>query len=134
QPDAFEFSIRSPQPTQSRPTSIIGGLLPESPTGIDCRALRHCLARLRPEPHHHRIKMWAELVEKNLRHVPHEQQLPESAGEMAEWLKAHAWKACLGETLTWVRIPLSPPDFQTQLAKVLQVHSVPPVRSVSFFE
>ena len=29
---------------------------------------------------------------------------------MAEWLKAHAWKACLGETLTWVRIPLSPPD------------------------
>src|SRR5437660_616888 len=32
-------------------------------------------------------------------------------GEMAEWLKAHAWKACLGETLTWVRIPLSPPEF-----------------------
>ena|GEM_PF-3492141 len=31
---------------------------------------------------------------------------------MAEWLKAHAWKACLGETLTWVRIPLSPPYFQ----------------------
>ena len=28
---------------------------------------------------------------------------------MAEWLKAHAWKACLGETLTWVRIPVSPP-------------------------
>ena len=33
-------------------------------------------------------------------------------GEMAEWLKAHAWKACLGETLTWVRIPLSPPENQ----------------------
>ena len=32
------------------------------------------------------------------------------SGEMAEWLKAHAWKACLGETLTWVRIPLSPPE------------------------
>ncbi len=30
---------------------------------------------------------------------------------MAEWLKAHAWKACLGETLSWVRIPLSPPNF-----------------------
>jgi hypothetical protein len=29
---------------------------------------------------------------------------------MAEWLKAHAWKACLGETLTRVRIPLSPPN------------------------
>ena len=30
-------------------------------------------------------------------------------GEMAERLKAHAWKACVGETLPWVRIPLSPP-------------------------
>src|SRR5579864_8021817 len=28
---------------------------------------------------------------------------------MAEWLKAHAWKACIGETLSRVRIPLSPP-------------------------
>ena len=28
---------------------------------------------------------------------------------MAEWFKAHAWKACEGETLSWVRIPLSPP-------------------------
>ncbi len=28
---------------------------------------------------------------------------------MAERLKAHAWKACVGETLPWVRIPLSPP-------------------------
>jgi hypothetical protein len=33
-------------------------------------------------------------------------------GEMAEWLKAHAWKACLLERVTWVRIPLSPPCFQ----------------------
>ena len=38
------------------------------------------------------------------------------AGEMAEWLKAHAWKACLGETLTWVRIPLSPPFSSQQSA------------------
>src|SRR5580693_3371546 len=37
---------------------------------------------------------------------------PSAPGEMAEWLKAHAWKACLGETLTRVRIPLSPPSFQ----------------------
>jgi hypothetical protein len=35
-----------------------------------------------------------------------------SAGEMAEWLKAHAWKACIRETVSWVRIPLSPPCFQ----------------------
>ena len=31
-------------------------------------------------------------------------------GEVAEWLKAHAWKACKGETLSWFRIPFSPPD------------------------
>ena len=30
-------------------------------------------------------------------------------GEVAEWFKAHAWKACIGETLSWVRIPFSPP-------------------------
>ena len=28
---------------------------------------------------------------------------------MAEWLKAHAWKACKEATLSWVRIPFSPP-------------------------
>jgi hypothetical protein len=28
---------------------------------------------------------------------------------MAEWLKAHAWKVCSGETHSRVRIPLSPP-------------------------
>jgi hypothetical protein len=30
---------------------------------------------------------------------------------MSEWLKEHAWKACVGATLPWVRIPLSPPAF-----------------------
>src|SRR4051812_46483922 len=33
-----------------------------------------------------------------------------ASGEMAEWLKAHAWKACVRETVPWVRIPLSPPQ------------------------
>jgi hypothetical protein len=28
---------------------------------------------------------------------------------MAEWLKALAWKACIRETVSWVRIPLPPP-------------------------
>ena len=32
-----------------------------------------------------------------------------SAGEVAEWLKAHAWKVCIRETVSRVRIPLSPP-------------------------
>jgi hypothetical protein len=30
-------------------------------------------------------------------------------GEMAEWLKAHAWNACMVLQPSWVRIPLSPP-------------------------
>ncbi len=29
-------------------------------------------------------------------------------GEVAEWFKAHAWKACVPETVSRVRIPLSP--------------------------
>ncbi len=29
---------------------------------------------------------------------------------MAEWFKAHAWKACKEVTLSWVRIPFSPPE------------------------
>src|SRR3990172_2452364 len=39
------------------------------------------------------------------------QTLDSKDGEMSEWLKEHAWKACVGETLPWVRIPLSPPAF-----------------------
>ncbi len=30
-------------------------------------------------------------------------------GEMAEWSKAQHWKCCIGATLSWVQIPLSPP-------------------------
>lgn len=29
-------------------------------------------------------------------------------GEVAEWFKAHAWKACIWETVSGVRIPFSP--------------------------
>jgi hypothetical protein len=34
-------------------------------------------------------------------------------GGMAEWLKALAWKACIRETVSWVRIPLPPPKLRT---------------------
>ena len=37
-------------------------------------------------------------------------QIAQKFGEVAEWLKAHAWKVCLGLNLTRVRIPLSPPN------------------------
>jgi hypothetical protein len=57
------------------------------------------------------------------------------SGEVSEWFKEHAWKACVGETQPWVRIPPSPPtsrafslcsyhgcgntDFSAQLARIL---------------
>jgi hypothetical protein len=31
-------------------------------------------------------------------------------GEVSEWLKEHAWKVCIVETLSRVRIPPSPPS------------------------
>ena len=45
---------------------------------------------------------------------------------MSEWLKEHAWKACVGETPPWVRIPLSPPTFYfreiEQICKIGEEH------------
>ena len=42
-------------------------------------------------------------------------------GGMAEWLKALAWKACIRETVSWVRIPLPPPTRRSQMfAAVLE--------------
>src|SRR5204862_2434676 len=32
-------------------------------------------------------------------------------GGVAEWLKAHAWRACIRATVSRVRIPLPPPPF-----------------------
>ncbi len=44
---------------------------------------------------------------------------------MAEWLKAHAWKACIGETLSWVRIPFSPPQiFNLKMAFILKKQKI----------
>jgi hypothetical protein len=45
-------------------------------------------------------------------------------GEVSERFKEHAWKACVGEILPWVRIPPSPPVF------LLWFHSV---NDASFF-
>ena len=43
-------------------------------------------------------------------------------GGVAEWLKAHAWKACLRETVTWVRIPPPPPrSYQLPLYAIPQL-------------
>ena len=42
-------------------------------------------------------------------------------GEVAEWLKAHAWKACKGAILSWVRIPFSPPLNKLYFSRVIKV-------------
>ena len=39
------------------------------------------------------------------------------AGEVSEWLKEHAWKACMRATVSGVRIPISPP-FIVRIAHV----------------
>ena len=41
--------------------------------------------------------------------------VPFNFGEVAEWLKAHAWKACKRETVSGVRIPSSPQKFSLLL-------------------
>src|ERR1035441_1143396 len=51
-------------------------------------------------------------------------------GEMAEWFKVHAWKACLGETLTWVRIPLSPPVALSKSPQSNNILELKPVMGV----
>ena len=33
-------------------------------------------------------------------------------GQVAEWLKAHAWKVCIRESVSRVRIPLCPPSIR----------------------
>ena len=47
-------------------------------------------------------------------------------GGLAEWFKAHAWKACNGESHSWVRIPCPPPfqiltDFYLQKEHLLNL-------------
>ena len=47
------------------------------------------------------------------RHVslsdPRHGRSSQSPGELSEWFKEHAWKACIGASLSGVRIPHSPP-------------------------
>ena len=44
---------------------------------------------------------------------------------MAERFKAHAWKACVRESVPWVRIPLPPPR-RGETAKVPLVETLVP--------
>lgn len=39
-------------------------------------------------------------------------------GEMSEWLKELAWKAGIGETLSGVQIPFSPPNYLSKFIDI----------------
>ena len=45
---------------------------------------------------------------KNI-YIISDESIYKQIGEVAEWLKAHAWKACIRATVSRVRIPFSPP-------------------------
>src|SRR5438874_8056384 len=59
---------------------------------------------------------------------PIESEQNPCAGEMAERLKAHAWKACIRETVSGVRIPLSPPLLSLSRAYVPVIPILIPIR------
>ena len=40
-------------------------------------------------------------------------------GEMSEWSKEHAWKACIEATLSGVQIPFSPPIIEDPYTYVM---------------
>ena len=50
-------------------------------------------------------------------------------GEMAERSKAQHWKCCIGVTLSWVQIPLSPPfDMDAKLSTIVLDSPISPER------
>ena len=49
--------------------------------------------------------------------IKYNKQKTINRGEMAEWLKAHAWKVCVLLKVPRVRIPVSPPKFKNYLKK-----------------
>ena len=44
---------------------------------------------------------------------------------MAEWFKAHAWKVCIRETVSGVRIPLSPQNRSSHAIKAMRESDSP---------
>jgi hypothetical protein len=46
---------------------------------------------------------------------------PQGSGQVAEWFKAHAWNACVRESVPRVRIPLCPPLFIDLVEKLRDI-------------
>jgi hypothetical protein len=49
-----------------------------------------------------------------------------ACGEVSERFKEHAWKACVGEILPWVRIPPSPFPLDSKRRKMLHHNNFRP--------
>lgn len=49
---------------------------------------------------------------------------------MAEWLKAHAWKVCIRESVSRVRIPLCPPAIHFKHPELLLASLINPTRAL----
>ena len=58
--------------------------------------------------------LFAATAVATVRRGPVSAKLLRHFGEVSERFKEHAWKACVGEILPWVRIPPSPPFLQSQ--------------------
>jgi hypothetical protein len=92
--------------------------LPARAVGTACRIRKPCRSRglgtpTLPEPRAWFVRILASPESHEESHRVVMRIIPtivrHHAGGMAEWLKAHAWKACIRETVSWVRIPLPPP-------------------------
>ena len=56
-------------------------------------------------------------------------------GEVAEWLKAHAWKACKRATVSRVRIPFSPPlNYPHFLNLCFKVYRITVIKRSNLYE
>ena len=88
-------------------------LLPSGPDAVRRLKLHRVRAAVRPVTTRGRAQsIWRRLAWQDAARYTYRLRradAPVPHGEMSEWLKEHAWKACVGVTLPWVRIPLSPP-------------------------
>ena len=88
-------------------------LLPSGPDAVRRLKLHRVRAAVRPATTRGKAQSiwrrlaWQDAAGYTSRWTGPSARIPR--GEMSERLNEHAWKACVGATLPWVRIPLSPP-------------------------
>jgi hypothetical protein len=111
-PEAGDGAHRDPDDPAAHISDYLA-LLPSGSDAVRRLTLHRVRAAVRPVATRERVQsIWRRLawqdggrynyrLRKAYALIPH--------GEVSERLNEHAWKACVGETLPRVRIPLSPP-------------------------